>query len=57
VARLTLILVADLAPLVQLLICVPAGLLAGAAFILSFSPQRQVAIHLLDTLRELKKNR
>jgi PST family polysaccharide transporter len=55
VARLTLILVADLAPLVQLLICVPAGLLAGAAFIFSFSPQRQVAIHLLDTLRELKK--
>jgi PST family polysaccharide transporter len=57
VARLTLILVADLAPLAQVLICVPAGLLAGAAFILSFSPQRQVAIHLLDTLRELKKNR
>jgi O-antigen/teichoic acid export membrane protein len=57
VARLMLILVADRAPLVQLLICVPAGLLAGAAFILSFSPQRQVAIHLLDTLRDLKKNR
>jgi PST family polysaccharide transporter len=57
VARLTLILAANLAPLAQVLVCVPAGLLAGAAFILSFSPQRQVAIHLLDTLRELKKNR
>jgi O-antigen/teichoic acid export membrane protein len=56
-ARLTLMLVADLRPLAQVLVCVPAGLIAGGAFILSFSPQRQVATHLLDTLRELKKNR
>ena len=57
VARLTLILAANLGPLAQLLVCMPAGVLAGAAFICSFRPQRQVAIHLLDTLRELKKNR
>jgi PST family polysaccharide transporter len=54
---LILIPVANLAPLVQLLICGPAGLLAGAAFICSFSPQRQVAIDLLRTLRELRKTR
>jgi O-antigen/teichoic acid export membrane protein len=48
---------ARFAPLIQLLISVPAGLLSGSAFVYSFKPQRQVAIHLLDTLRELKKNR
>jgi O-antigen/teichoic acid export membrane protein len=57
ITSLARILVANQAPLVQLFICGPAGLLAGAAFIYSFSPQRQVATHLLETLRELKKNR
>jgi O-antigen/teichoic acid export membrane protein len=52
----TLALVATLTPLVQLLICVPAGVLTGAAFICSFTRQRQVVIHLWATLRELKKN-
>jgi O-antigen/teichoic acid export membrane protein len=57
VTWLTRILVVDLAPLVQLLICAPVGILAGVALICSSSPQRQVAAHLLDTMRELKKNR
>jgi PST family polysaccharide transporter len=43
--------------IVQLAIGVPAGLAVGLLFILSFKPQREVAIHLVDTLRELKKNR
>jgi PST family polysaccharide transporter len=57
VTRLTLSLVANLAPWGQLLVCVPVGLLAGASFIFSFRPQRSVAIHFLETLRELKKKR
>ena len=54
---LTRILVVNLAPLTQLLICAPVGGIAGAAFICSFRAQRQVAIHLFETLRELKRNR
>jgi len=54
---LTLMLVANLVPLAQLLVCVPVGILAGVAFICSFSPQRKVVNHLFETLRELKKNR
>jgi O-antigen/teichoic acid export membrane protein len=57
VTWLTLMLTANLAHLAQLLVCVPVGILAGAAFICTFRPQRQVAIHLLETLRELKKKR
>jgi O-antigen/teichoic acid export membrane protein len=54
---LLLALVAHLTPLAQLLICAPVGVSVGAAFIYSYSPQREVAIHLLETLRELKKRR
>jgi O-antigen/teichoic acid export membrane protein len=54
---LALVLAARFAPLLQLLICVPAGLIAGGAMISCFTSQRQVATHLLDTLRELRKNR
>jgi PST family polysaccharide transporter len=54
---LALDLAARFTPLLQLLICVPAGLIAGGAMISCFTSQRQVATHLLDTLRELKKNR
>jgi O-antigen/teichoic acid export membrane protein len=53
----TLMLVRHLAPIVQLLVCIPAGMLAAAASIYTLSPQRSVAAHLLDTLRELKNNR
>ena len=49
--------VADLRPLTQLLICAPVGLLTGVAFICMFQPQRRVAIHLLETVRELSRNR
>jgi len=57
VTWLTLMLAANLAHLAQLLVCVPVGLLAAAAFICTFRPQRQVAIHILETLRELRKKR
>jgi O-antigen/teichoic acid export membrane protein len=57
VTWLLLGLVAHLAPLAQLLICAPVGVSVGAAFIYSYSPQRRVVIHLVETLRELKKNR
>jgi O-antigen/teichoic acid export membrane protein len=57
VTWLTRSLVVDLTPLAQLFICATVGLVTGAAFICSFSPQRQVAIHLFETLRELKKVR
>jgi O-antigen/teichoic acid export membrane protein len=54
---LTLVLVVSLSPLAQLLACAPVGVIVGVALICSFRPQRQVAIHLLETLRELKKRR
>jgi PST family polysaccharide transporter len=57
VTWLMLAMVANLAPLAQLVICAPVGMLAGTAFACSFSPQRKVVDHLLDTLRELKKDR
>ncbi|MBA2678176.1 MAG: lipopolysaccharide biosynthesis protein [Ktedonobacteraceae bacterium] len=41
-------------PIIQLAICVPAGLLAGGAFILAYPPARRVAMNLLSVLRELK---
>jgi O-antigen/teichoic acid export membrane protein len=50
-------LVVNLGPLAQLLICGPVGVIAGFALICSFTPQRQVAIHVLEILRELKKKR
>jgi PST family polysaccharide transporter len=56
VTWLTCGLVGNLAPLAQLLVCAPVGLLAGATLICGLDSQRRVAIHLLDTLRELKKN-
>jgi O-antigen/teichoic acid export membrane protein len=43
------------APLIQLLICGLIGGLTGIIFTCASSPQRRVAAHLLDTLRELKK--
>lgn len=57
VTWLTRVQVANWAPFAQLLICAPAGALAGATLICTFRPQRQVATQLLRTLRELKKNR
>src|SRR6059058_470482 len=53
--RLMLAMVANLAPLAQLLICAPIRVLAGIGFICMFEPQRKMAVHLLDTVRELKR--
>ncbi|HWX14998.1 MAG TPA: lipopolysaccharide biosynthesis protein [Chthoniobacterales bacterium] len=54
---LTLIPVSRFHPLAQLVICAPVGLLAGAAFIYSFSRPRHVANHFWETVRELRKGR
>src|SRR4030095_10349794 len=54
---LTLSLATHLSPLAQLVLCGTVGLIVGLAFICSFSPQRRVAIHILDTFGELKKAR
>jgi len=55
VTWVTRTLVGNLAPLAQLIICGPVGLIAAAAVICNFTPQREVALHLLETLRELKR--
>jgi PST family polysaccharide transporter len=47
--------VANAAPLVQLFVCAPAGLLAGAAFICVYAPTRRVAVSLLSIFQELRK--
>ncbi|HEX9270783.1 MAG TPA: oligosaccharide flippase family protein, partial [Candidatus Binatia bacterium] len=57
VTWLMLTLVGHLAPLAQVLICAPVGMLAGIGSIFAFRPQRRVITHLFDTLRELKANR
>ena len=44
-------------PILQVLICGPVGLLAGALFIFSFETHRKVVKHLIDTLLELKIGR
>jgi hypothetical protein len=46
--------VANLRPLIQLLICAPVGVLTGIAFISMLKPQRRVALQLLETMREFK---
>jgi len=47
--------VAESQPLIQLLVCAPIGVLAGIGFICTFGPQRQIAVHLLETVRELRR--
>jgi len=49
--------VAHLHPLTQLFICAPIGVLTGIAFICMFQSQRKVVIHILETVREVNKNR
>jgi O-antigen/teichoic acid export membrane protein len=53
VTWLTLMLAANLVPLAQVAVCVPAGFLAGAVFIFCFGPQRRVAIHVFDAVRQV----
>jgi PST family polysaccharide transporter len=57
VTWLTRMVAVNLAPLAQLLVCAPVGAIVGTAFICTFGPQRSVAVHLFDTLREFKRNR
>lgn len=51
----TLSLLGSLVPLVQLLVCLPVGLLAAAAMICCFDRHRRVAAHLWDVVREFKR--
>jgi PST family polysaccharide transporter len=55
VTWLTRATVANLHPLIQLLICAPVGLFVGVTFICVSRAHRKVAIYMLDTVRELKK--
>jgi O-antigen/teichoic acid export membrane protein len=50
-ARLAL---ADSAPLLQLFICIPVGLIAGLILIYSVAPMRRVALDLINILTHLK---
>ncbi len=50
-------LVRNFGPLTQLLICVPIGLLAGAAFICAYAPSRRTALSLLGAIQELLRSR
>jgi len=54
---LTSHLVGGMPPLAQLLICGPAGLLAGAVFIFLYPPSRRAATIMLDALRQWEKSR
>jgi PST family polysaccharide transporter len=47
--------VVNSAPLVQVVICAPVGLLAGAALIWIITPFRQTALSLIDALRTLRR--
>jgi PST family polysaccharide transporter len=51
------LLFANSAPLVQLVICAPVGLVAGLILIWVQTPMRRVALGLVDILRELKSRR
>jgi hypothetical protein len=51
------LLVASSAPLVQLVVCAPVGLLAGLILIWVLTPMRRTALGLVDILRELKSRR
>jgi PST family polysaccharide transporter len=46
----------NFSPLVQLLVCAPVGLLAGAILICVIAPMRRAAFSLVDILRELKSS-
>jgi PST family polysaccharide transporter len=52
--KLMLLFFANSAPLIQILVCGPVGLIAGLLLICALRPMRQVALGLVDILRELK---
>ena len=51
------LLVAGSAPLVQLVVCAPVGLIAGLILIWVLTSMRRTALGLVDILRELKSRR
>ena len=51
------LLVANSAPLVQLVICAAAGLIAGVILICILTPMRRTALSLVDILQELRARR
>ena len=56
-AWLARIFVLDANPWLQLLLCTPVALLAGAAYIGISTPSRRVAVNLFSIMRELKNAR
>jgi len=56
-AWLTRIFVLDANPWMQLLLCGPVALLAGAAYVAVSAPSRRVALNLFSVIRDLKKTR
>ena len=54
---LMLTLVPGRPPFVQLVICAPVGVLAGAAFISTYAPSRRAILSLLEILREHLRSR
>jgi hypothetical protein len=51
---LTHSLLIHVAPFVELLVCVPVGLLVGATFVCAYAPQLQIVVRLFKTLPEWK---
>jgi len=51
------LLVSDAAPLIQLLVRAPLGLLAGVAFVCVYAPARSAALGFFDALQEVRKSR
>ena len=47
--------VAKFPPIIQLLFCIPAGLLAAAIAVWNLPPQRRVVTHIIATAKELRK--
>ena len=54
---LTRLLLLNAAPLVQLVICAPVGLIAGGGLICLTPPMRRLALSLVDILQDLKSGR
>jgi O-antigen/teichoic acid export membrane protein len=56
-AWLTRHLAVNLAPVLQLVVCIPAGLLVGACFVHAYPPARRVVFNVFETLREFKEGK
>jgi len=53
---LTRLVVGEVRPAVQLLVCAPVGLLAGAAFILAYAPSRHTVRNTFDALKQWQRD-